>query len=99
MSTGGRERSPLRFTTFPEARRSQTDAARRLEFRTTRADSTDPGSPSRAASCDVEYVYGPQLWFGEYVSHGSGTEGRYGIGAEDGHVSLADSVRPPELEE
>ena len=91
--------APLTFTALPDESRSQADVARRLEFRWTRADSTAPASPSRAASWLVEYTYGPQSWFGEYVSHRSGTERRYGIGAEPGHASCDDSVRPPELDE
>ena len=37
---------------------------------------------------------GPQSWYGEIVSYGSGTETRYGIGVPV--QSAADSVSPPE---
>src|SRR5437879_7326453 len=39
---------------------------------------------------------GPQLWYGEMVSYGSGTETRYGTAVPQ--TSSADAVRPPDVE-
>ena len=91
--------APLRLTAAPEERWKSTDAARALAFLCTLADSIALPRPSRAASRGPENANGPQSWCGEYVSYGSGTERRYGIGAALGHASCTASVRPPELEE
>ena len=40
---------------------------------------------------------GPQSWYGEIESYGSGTETRYGTGAEF-HTSSIAAVRPPDVE-
>ena len=40
---------------------------------------------------------GPQLWYGEIVSNGSGTDTRYGTGVPT--QSAADSVTPPDVDE
>src|SRR5579871_653497 len=79
--------SALTLVTCPDARRRRTALARRLESRTTATDSTGEPTPSNDPSSLAEYANGPQLWFGEYVSYGSGTERRYGIGAAPGHAS------------
>ena len=41
---------------------------------------------------------GPQLWYGESTSYGSGTDTRYGSGATP-QADAIDSVAPPELAE
>src|SRR5205814_2230695 len=82
----------------PDARWKRTDSARWLPSRCTSTDSTALPRPRAAARRVEEKLYGPQSWCGEYVSYGSGTERRYGIGADPCHASCTASVRPPELE-
>ena len=41
---------------------------------------------------------GPHVWYGAYVSYGSLTATRYGIGFADEKTSVTAAVRPPELE-
>ena len=48
-----------------------------------------------AIACAVSGT-GPQSWYGEIVSYGSGTETRYGSGVPI--QSRLDSVRPPDVE-
>ena len=54
-----------------------------------------PSAPSRA--CVGAERDGPQSWYGEIESYGSGTDTRYGTGAEFQTSSIA-AVRPPEVE-
>ena len=54
------------------------------------------GTCSALASAAAVNGYGPQLWYGEIVSYGSGTETRYGSAVPQTSPELA--VLPPELE-
>ena len=51
---------------------------------------------SSFAAFAVSTSTGPQSWYGESVSYGSGTETRYGTAVPV--ASSADAVRPPEVE-
>src|SRR5712691_9695403 len=60
--------------------------------------STAPGAFSSAPIFAPVNVTGPQVWYGESVSYGSGTETRYGTGLARGHSSWIAAVCPPEVE-
>jgi hypothetical protein len=83
-------RSPLAPTSVTERTRPEAAAS-------VRTSSSLPREPSRLPSDVAENRSGPQSWYGESVSYGSGTETRYGTG-EPGHTSRTLAVRPPELE-
>src|SRR5437588_2664639 len=57
---------------------------------------TRPGSFRTFASFAPVKANGPQLWYGEMESYGSGTETRYGTASPQ--TSSADAVRPPDVE-
>ena len=62
-----------------------------------RTSSSVPRAWSRRSSSLALYRSGPQLWYGESVSYGSGTETRYGRPFEP-QTSWTLAVRPPEVE-
>src|SRR5712691_8693745 len=84
------------ITHAPPCQRSATAATRPDEFQRSITSAID-GTPSRRASVRPLNRLGPQLWCGEIESYGSATERRYG--SDPPHASLADSVRPPEVDE
>src|SRR5215475_9713819 len=63
-----------------------------------RTSSRVPRAPSFLPSCAAPNWIGPQLWYGDSVSYGSGTETRYGSGFEPVQTSCTFAVLPPELE-
>jgi hypothetical protein len=63
-----------------------------------RKSATVPGTCSRFARTVALKRIGPQSWYGERVSYGSGTETRYGRGLAFAQTSWTFAVFPPELE-
>ena len=97
------ERRPRAERTFadsmvdsPSAPIAVTDATRPEAFGVVCTSSSRPGLFSAFATFAAGSAIGPQSWYGEIESYGSGTETRYGIGVP--HASSAASVRPPEVE-
>src|SRR3954463_16560339 len=78
------------------AKRS-TVATRPVAFRVVLTSVIGPGSFSAWTTVFPVTGTGPQSWYGETVSYGSGTETRYGIGLPIQFA--ADSVCPPEVDE
>src|SRR6266536_3776583 len=75
---------------------------RRRHTRSTRDWSSDVCSSDLPGACRTRPSFapvnamGPQSWYGEIESYGSGTETRYGTAVPQ--MSCEEAVRPPEVE-
>ena len=89
--------SPAGTVTSPFVPTAVTLVARSDEFTFVRMSTSLPGTFSLAFSIAAVNASGPQSWWGEIESYGSGTETRYGTGWEFQTSPIA-AVRPPEVE-
>src|SRR2546427_321208 len=94
-TSGATETRAAAAVTFPVASRYCV-VTRPDEFTVVRTSVTAPPRCSVRPSFAPVNGNGPQLWYGEMVSYGSGTETRYGTAVPQ--TSSDDAVRPPDVE-